>query len=100
MKRLLEAENDLDDEDESAFVKVGKCKARILQIYSRLAKLQEFDDQTRRYRTVRFRGSSRYPEIDAKVTEFVNGRLSMGKEPQPNYRVVHKVMNYLLLTLY
>ena len=39
MKRLREAENDEDD-DESAFVMLGKYKKRILQIHSRIAKLQ------------------------------------------------------------
>ena len=29
----------------------------------------------RKYKTVKFRGS-RYPEIDAQITEYINGRLS------------------------
>ena len=92
VKNILEEDKtNFDDEDESAFVMLGKYKKRILQIHSRLAKLQECYDPARRYKTVRFRGS-RYPEIDATITEFINGRLSKGEEPQPNYRKVKQLV--------
>ena len=37
--------------------------------------IQDCYDPVRKYKTVKFRGS-RYPEIDAQITEYINGRLS------------------------
>ena len=37
--------------------------------------IQDCYDPMRKYKTVKFRGS-RYPEIDAQITEYINGRLS------------------------
>jgi len=90
VERLRDAEND-DADEESAFIQRGRYKKRILQIHSRLAKLQDCYDPMRKYKTVKFRGS-RYPEIDAQITEYINGRLSQGEEPQPNFRKVKQLV--------
>ena len=62
VKRLQEEDTNLDDEDESSFIQLGKYKKRILQIHSRLAKLQECDDPTRRqgFKCTRFLSLTRF----------------------------------------
>ena len=61
------------EEDDSAYLKVSRYKARYMKIYNKIAQLRKLDSSLQRQQDKRFRTeASRIPEINAKIEDMVN----------------------------
>ena len=75
IQRCEEEELSLSDmeEDDSAYLKVSRYKARYMKIYNKIAQLRKLDSSLQRQQDKRFRTeASRIPEINAKIEDIVN----------------------------
>ena len=89
IRRCEEEELSLSDleDDDSAYIRVSRYKARYMKIYSKIAQLRKLDASLQRKQDKRFRTeSSQIPNINAKVEEMVNK-----KKQFPDYADVLKL---------
>ena len=90
IERLETREIDFSkDEEDDTYVRVSRYKSKIVQIYKKLAECEGREANMGRQmdKKFKFRGT-RYPEINHKISRFVNKRKDRGEEYFPDYKDV------------
>ncbi len=84
--RIDSQEVNLDDEDDSAYLRADRYRKKMLQIYKKLAEIKKCGSTLgrREERKFRFEGS-RYPEVNHKIEKFVRERRRAKQEVMPDY---------------
>ncbi len=87
IRELDETEVDFDDDDaQSSYELRDRYQRKYLAIYKKLAELEEFDPSLGRMSDKRFKfEGSRYPEVNLKISKFVNRRRARGEPCVPDF---------------
>lgn len=89
IEKLEVKEVDFENEDDDTYLRVSRYKSKMVQIYKKLADIEGREANMGRQtdKTFKFKGT-RYPEINQKISRFVNKRKDRGEEYFPDYKDV------------